>query len=445
MKRQIKNFLLTATGVILFMHCSGGPVSHSGGDDFPNMIADAGSSITRNLVQEWENPAAVEVDPSAFVQPSLPSLDPPAGGLDKRAFLAKILAGDSSWYTFDALTGSISFFSRKDTLNAFRFDTLIFKVDGIDTLVVSFTGAVISKTLPLSIDRYRYTDYDGDSLLLAGDDTSQQVLVEFIHEGILDYRKIGRYVVDAGPNGDFKNESDNRIVFAEALVTTLGDTITVVTVHDADGDGFVIDNGSAADSCLADLVSITFAENSLSLIKRSETTARMVVFPDDSLRNYAIRYQVENSFSSRTVNWTVIRSDGDSTFNPGDTVTIYRITTGAIDSLEIDTMLISALLGEDAQDSLDDALLGIYIHLKYLIGRDREVVFEYNAETPVLPGMIPHNGTVYFRTGFVDDSWIKADATLYEDEIRAEVTISDDKRYEVIWDYEGKVLSLEQH
>jgi hypothetical protein len=443
----INSIILVALCGIMFTRCSESPVSRSGGDDFPNMIADAGGAIARNLEQEWENPGAAEVDPSALAQPALPFLEPEVGGIGKRSLLAKTSVADSLWFAIDPVAGTITLFSRKDTLDAVRYDTLVTKVNGADTLIVSFAGAVVANGIPATTERYRYTDYDGDSLLYSSTAEKQQVLVVLQREGALGRVETGRYVVDAGPDGDFDLEEDNKVVFTDALVTVRGDTLSFMAVLDGDGDGFAIDNEIDSDSCLVDLSTVAFAETALAVLRRSATTARMVVFPADSQKNYAVRYAVENIFATRTVHWTVLKTDGDSTFFPGDTVNVYRITTATDDSLDIDTMRIGALLGEDGRDTLDDSLLGIYLHVKFLRGNDREVRFDYTAETPIPSGGEPSDGTVYFSTTFRDGSRIEVDGSLEETVISAEVTITTDsgeKRYAVTWDYAGEVVSVEE-
>lgn len=443
MRRLGANILLTA-GALLIAHCSVGPEERAGGDDFPNMIADAGSSITRNLDQQWENPASAVIDPATLVPASLPSLSPSAGAAGKRSLLSKTKAADSIWYAVDLPAGTISLFSRKDTLLSVKNDTLIFKVNGTDTIVVSYTGAIVTKNTPVITDRYRYTDYDGDGLLYSSAASTQQILAELVREGPDDRVQLGRIVLDAGPDGDFDTESDNRAVFAEAVVTEADDTISLVTISDADGDGFATDNG--VDSGLVNLVTIASAENPVSLLRRTGVAARMVVFPTDSFKNYAIRYQVINTFVVRTVQWNILGKNGDSTFFPGDTVDVIRSTVARDDSLDCDTMKIRALLGDNPRDSLDDAIIGIYLHLKYLRGDDREVIFEYSAETPIPSGGKPDDGTVYYKSAFRDDSWIEVEGILDGTVITADVTVfrTDAQRYTVTWDYAGKVVSFER-
>jgi hypothetical protein len=429
---------------LLIAYCGVGPVEQAGGDDFPNMIADAGGSITRNLDQQWENPASVVLDTSLLAPPSLPALTKLSGTIGKRSPLSKTVAADSIWYAVDRDAGTVTLFSRKDTLLAVKYDTLIFKVNPTDTMVVSFTGAMVGKIEPVVTERYRYTDYDGDSLLFSSAAPSQQILVEMVREGPGSRVEAGRFVLDCGPDGDFDTPADNRTVLAEKAALAGGDTVSSIVVRDADGDGYATDNGS--DSCLVDLVAVSSAEQPLSLLQRTVSAVRMVVYSGNARKSYAIRYQVVTASVARTINWTIRTKNGDSTFLPGDTVDVVRTTTARGDSLDVDTMKLRVLLGSTPGDSVDDALLGIYLHAKYLRGSDREVLFDYVAATPIAFGNKPHNGSVYYKSIFRDDSWIEVEGVLDSTRISADVTgfRTDRRRYTVTWDYTGKVVSFER-
>ena len=435
-------YLLTVLSGLLAVQCSVGPVEQAGGDDFPNMIADAGAFIARSLDQQWENPAAAGVDPSSLAQPSLPSIPTSAGPVGKRSLLDKTRAADSLWFGIDPEKGLFTLFSRKDTAYGVKYDTLVFKVSGTDTMIVSFSGAVTTKTLPV-VERYRYTDYDGDSLLYSGTTANQQIQVMLQRTGPTGRVETSRFVMDAGPDGDFATESDNRILFAEALVTDGEDTVSAVGIHDGDGDGFVLDNSYGGDSCLVDLFTVTSAATALAPLRCTTVKAKMVVFPADSTKNYAIGYEVENRFYSRTVYWTVLNRNGDSAFYTGDTVDVFRITIAEDDSLECDTMRLAAVMGENPRDSLDDSLLGIYLHVRYRRGSEREVSFDYTAQTPIPSGGTPQEGTVYYKSTLRDGAWIEVNGSIGDTGITAEVTLSGDKRYAVTWDSEGNVLTVE--
>jgi hypothetical protein len=105
---------------------------------------------------------------------------------------------------------------------------------------------------------------------------------------------------------------------------------------------------------------------------------------------------------------------------------------------------LQALLGPDPQDSLDDALIGIYLHSTFRKGAGREVVFSWNAAAPVKSGQVPHNGTVYYKSTFSDGQWLEVDGTINETAINAAVSTSGGKRYMVSWDSTGKQLSLKE-
>jgi hypothetical protein len=436
MKKHGSIFIISVVAALL-AGCTVQPVQQqAGGDDFPNMIASAGTEIAGNLNQSWENPASASSKAlSGMGQTALPDLNVgvPVG---KRLVLPKRTARDTVSFQID-LTGLISVFVTSATDSTIKRDTLIAKIRGTDTLLVALRGIVIRTRLPLTVESYRYVDFDGDSLLINPGAQKQQALAVYQRQALTGTTEMVTAVVDAGSDGDFQKEADNRFVRYSLTITLGADTLSYAEISDADGDGYLVDNGSSVDSCMVDIVT----KSHELLQPATTTTARMVVFTADSMKNYAVRYGVVNRYLGRTVTWRIVAADGDTTFYPGDTINVSRIVEPAgSDSFATDTCVLRAVLGADPRDSLDDALIGISLHTTNRSGR--ETVFRWNAATPVKSGQLPRDGTVFFRLASIDKSWIEVTGTISETSISAEVTTSGGKKYTVVWDSSGQQLSI---
>jgi hypothetical protein len=409
------------------------------------MIASAGKSISESLDQEWENPANANLNPLAPVQ----TTDIPTVSLDhtlgKKATLPKRAACDSTWYEIDLADGSLTLYARSCTDSTVRNDTLRGKVMGDDTVIIAATGSLERNGDTNSYDYYSFTDLDGDSVLFNPNADGQQVYIVYCSPFTQRGRQTLTLGVDAGPSNDFENEDDNILLFASYLITVENDTMYVLTLEDGDGDGFVYDYGASEDSLLVDVSLFSVVANPLSVQENSTVTSRIVVFPEDSTKNYAIRYGVINQFKARMVEWTLRTTDGDSSFYPGDTIYVFSATRYFDeDSVTADTLRIEAILGSNPRDSLDDLISGIYLHRKMERGNERETVFSFTAETPLGNGEEPVDGTIYFRTTTSDNSWIEVKGVLDEELITADVELSDGRKYTVVWDREGDVVTVSQ-
>ena len=423
--------------------CSVGPVEQAGGDDFPNMIASAGKTITENLDQTWENPAEASSAQLSVIDKAAQAISSIGNPLGKKSVLNKRTAcNDSTWFSLDLSNGYLTAFIRKCTDTTTKYDTIMIAVNGEDTILVSLAGASVQTVPPYSVLLYHCEDLDGDSVLYRAGGEQQLTRIVFPCQylgGRIETIDIG---YDGGSDGNFMTGDDNDILFASATVTLGGDTISFISLNDADGDGYIASGNAASDSSIVDMFIMT-GRNDLLPWTVSTTASRMVLFPEDSTKNYAIRYRVTDQFATRIIRSIIQTTNGDSTFYPGDTVEVIRSTQPLSgDSLEADTLIMQAILGEAPNDSLDDLLIGIYLHSKFQRGDDREVILDYHAQTMIPAGGKPHDGTLYFKIITRNDAWIEVNGSIDETTINADVETSGGKRYTVKWDIDGKVLSL---
>ncbi|MBN1577870.1 MAG: hypothetical protein JW913_15015 [Chitinispirillaceae bacterium] len=430
--------------VNLIPRCAVGPVENAGGDDFPNMIATAGKSIAENLGQQWENPAEASTVQLSVIDSAAQTFSSLENVLGKKSAVHKRTAcNDSTWFKLDLSNGYLAVFSRKCTDTTAKSDTIVIDVNGEDTVFVSLAGALVQTVAPYTVLHYRCEDLDGDSALYRVGAEQQQAYIVFTRQysgGRIEIIEVG---YDGGGDGNFLTEDDNAILFASATVTLGGDTISSMSVSDADGDGYIATGNAAGDSSIVDIFIQTGRSDEQPLPVSSATTSRMVIFAEDGTKNYAVRYGIADQFATRIVRWIIQTIHGDSTFYPGDTVEVIRSTQPLSgDSLDTDTLILRAILGDEPADSLDDALIGIFLHSKFLRGNDREVIFSCSLRTPLFTGQKPRDGTVHYKALYSDDTWIEANGSIDGDTISAEVTTSGGKRYAVTWDAEGTVLTV---
>lgn len=431
---------------IVITGCSTEPVGKSGGDDFPNMIASAGKSITENLDQEWENPADADLNPLEPIR----KIELPAVSLQtkpgKKAVFLEREACDSTWFAVDLASNSLALYIRSCTDSTVRNDTLLAAIAGDDTVIVAAFGSLERIDAPDLYEYYSFTDLDGDSALLNPNAEKQQVLAVYS----LPYKKDARQVlmmgVDAGPSSDFNNADDNIVLFATYTISLDDDTLYVLKLEDGDADGYILDYGASDDSVLIDATVISNVSVSLERLQSSTVTSRLVVFPADSTKNYAIRYGVTNRFITGTVMWNIETVEGNPSFYPGDSVNVRRITRYSDnDSVTADTLIVRAIMGDDPRDSLDDLLSGIYLHRRLQRGSERETVFSFEAAEPLENGKEPTDGTLYLMTTMEDESWIEVNGVIEEELITAEAELSDGREFTVVWDREGEVVTVLKH
>ncbi len=428
----------------LLTGCATDQPQTGGGDDFPNMVAAAGASIVRNLDQSWENPASAPSDPLSLLgENPLPSI--PTGILPgELPALAKQALLDSIRFFHDAVAGNTSFFIYRSTDTTVSRDTIVAKLRESDTLILLLAGEITRSIEPAVKIYYRYSDFDGDSILFDPAASRQQALGYYRRSLQGNLIESGTLAVDAGEDGKFDTEGDNRTIAASALVTVADDTVSLLEMTDADGDGFVLNRAATADSGMVDITTLAGRQNSASHLLRHWVSARVVIFHDDSAKNYAIRYGVVNWFPLQTVEWTIRTAGGDTTVYPGDMAQVHRIAhPHEGDSVEADTLAMRVLLGPDPRDSTDDAMDSIFVHSKYSRGHAREKQFSFKASSP-FRGSRPDSGLVYFKALFSDHSWIEVEGAVGFETIVADVTTDDGTRYSVTWDRDGTLISIHE-
>jgi hypothetical protein len=124
-----------------------------------------------------------------------------------------------------------------------------------------------------------------------------------------------RQRVAAGADLDFDRRADNRLLASLFTVTAGTDTLRSISLLDADGDSAVID--FSKDTNLVDLIETGYNPGDTDPAVR--ITARLVVYSNDSARNYAVRYRRAERLADGAA--SILEGLGprpDSSFRAGD-------------------------------------------------------------------------------------------------------------------------------
>lgn len=411
-----------------------------GGDDFPNILADAGSAINENMNQTWENPSVPEEDPTQVLDNATLPVESLSLEWAKGFARKKSESCDEVKISYNE-DGTITM-SHKRCKNTYtRYDTLILVVQGTDTLVQKASGTKEFTAGLIQRETYVCSDRDGDSILVNSNADLQQIDV-FLERQFTDkLSKRFLFGVDPGESNDFSIENDNRIIDMVSLTLRDNDTLSSTVLTDADGNGFVAIPMTNEDSALVDIVMKTSLLDDTKLALKTSLALRMVVFNDEN-KNYCIRYTTVKHFTGYDLSWSASAADGDSSFYSGDTIILQRvIELSDNDSIQGDTLAVTLLSGDNPRDSTDEALLAIDVHKKLKKGEGREVLFNFTADNPIFPETTDRTGTVYYKTRFENDFEIEVNGSITEDQIVAEAATSEGKTYSVTWDRDGNVLS----
>jgi hypothetical protein len=408
-----------------------------GGDDFPNSIQTIGKLISENLNNHMGNPVTeshgnIDV-PSSFTLESI------SVGVKKQGIIQG-LSCDSTSFVYNIFNSSWTVIKRSCTDSTLKLDTMIIKINGIDTSIL-YAAEAVQNLRNNKIQLIIYSDLDGDSVLTGTHVSVAQAQVLYLTaypDGRVESQKMG---VDAGVDLNFATDTDNKIIFSSVTNTWGHDTTLFCDLTDADGDKFVVNNSSNDSG----LVNIRYIQGRSDISKKS-TFARFVTFPDDSIKNYPIQYFSEDISARFNITQYIREIHGDSTFRPHDTVDFVRVQQSLLfDSLGLDSISIRGILGSAPNDSSDDGVIGINIHRLFKKGQDREITFSFTTDTPVFAGQTPGDGNVSMKIVALDQSWIQVTGVVLSTGINTEIITSKGIAYSVKWDKKGELISYDKH
>jgi len=284
---------------------------------------------------------------------------------------------------------------------------------------------------------YRYEDADGDSVVNHPTASTWRAKATF-GTAIGSYAETTVFDIDAGPDKDFDSDSDNVIYESFYLKTNGIDTLRYYVMKDADGDGAVVDAGSA-DSCLVDL---RYESRSAFLSTTTSLSIRWVVFPHDTSRSYMIRACGFETSSQATVHTTIFGTRPDSCFYAGDTAQLTVVSVRPFDGcVQTDTAYMTVKLGPVPNDSTDDSLLAAHAHATACSGSERDVTFSFASATPIGRGQKPIAGTFMYAVAYGGGESAAVQGSFDQTGIAAIYTDSQGNSLQILWDRDGAVVS----
>jgi len=421
-------YCLIAVVVLLLAQCSTGPSVAGGGDDFPNSFSALGKRVQNNIKSDWSIDTGMSSQLSK-INTSFEIKNPLTKSLQK----LQISGCDSTWVRIERNLLYISKMTCSDT--SVTVDTAILRFSQTDTSLFYYSQKVISKQLPFKVDLCSYSDLDGDSILVGANVKAAKASVIYetkIPGGI---NRFIRTDVDAGTDLNFVTAGDNKILYFSALTMLAADTLEYYEITDADQDGFVIGN---CDSSIVDYLSLT--KERIGLVNK-KVYARYCIFPSATSKNYPIRYSVSESGGGWLINTFIKTIHGDTNFYVGDTIDLVRtVELSPGDTLLSDTASIRAARFKQSDGAISHKLVGIHVHTTLKKGREREFIFNFKPETPILDGAVPDSGIIQMTVMRDNSGIIDVSGTLSGSQLSVIITDWDGTRYAVIWDKDGNVV-----
>jgi hypothetical protein len=210
-------------------------------------------------------------------------------------------------------------------------DTTVFRWDdkardsirGNETLLESRGGRLVRTPLHLEAYRYENLDSSGGFDRATFYEADLKVATGAVHHKLI--------VVKPGADGDFAAKADNQPVYFATARTRGGDTLDAFEAMDADGDGLLWGEN---DSGLVDVRHRQTDPFLRPAVKSFTQRMRAMSFRQTG-RTYPVSYsETRLDRDGRKVSFSVKgwRDGSDSTFGPGDTVTVTVRTTPSPES-----------------------------------------------------------------------------------------------------------------
>lgn len=442
---------LFALSAVIFLNCSSGdPTISGGGDEFPNTkIIGLGKILADNLsslAKSSTTTHAMNDVPDFNRSESFSIIDTVKMKLLQMPFSRVDVNRDT--IVFDTINDTLYWYATNyhgvmtfhDTL-AFIFDSTLYDTIEGNESVISAKGIVY--TNDQKYYHYHYGDGDLDQLLF---NPKAALNIANLHGNYFLPTKnlVSEWItINAGTDNNFETAGDNQIYTMSSITTVDSDTNELYFYLDADNDGISIDN--LLDSCIIDLYAMS--KNYHAPASKINMVLRIVVFPEDSLKNHIISLSSAELFASgKKAESQIIAKNGLSTFYPGDTVYWNMVTQGSpYDSVVLDTTAFEVVLGPDPVDSTDDGIMSIYSHAIYQIGDIQECYGYFRSHDPIKNGYEPDSGTIEYRISFLGNFNYTLTAYFSIQYIEAYINDVDLSKYYCQWDRKtGELLKFKK-
>ncbi|HLP41050.1 MAG TPA: hypothetical protein VK465_06050, partial [Fibrobacteria bacterium] len=310
-----------------------------GAEDFPNTLAALGGSTAGNIAAhgEWDQFASMpQLDvaqaDSLVVGPGEVGLPTAKAGASPAAkgsatIAAAVTAAETVLDLSDTATLGVGrIYFRDEGLLRVRTDTVVFlwddkardSVRGNETLLEKRGSELLKARFNLKAYRFENLDSTGGFDRAVFHEADLKAATGAVHHKAL--------VVMPGPDGDFSARADNQPVYYATARTLAGDTLDILEVTDADGDGRL---WGAGDSGLVD-ARYRLTEPALRPTVAQVTQRLKAMLFKEAGRSYPVAFsETRLDKDGRKVGFSVrgFRGGADSTFGPGDTVVVTVRTT----------------------------------------------------------------------------------------------------------------------
>ncbi len=295
------------------------------------------------------------------------------------------------------------------------------------------------------VETAEITDADGDGILNPKNPAAKaNIAFSALEKDILEKTLL---VVGPGPDANFDTEPDNVVYSASWSRTSGTDTLGYATYADADGDGAAIDNGKAS------VVDLEFYEKGASKDHPeavwSKANLRMVVkYKVDAKEVRRVRFESETKAGRKEIG-EILNQSGGRDIDMRERVDARFYTIGAagsnpLDSLDTLQVHLAMTLGADFDDKTDDSVYAIDVRTRKNSGDERLARFSFVSGKAIPSGKDPQEGALDLSVEYADGTSLTVEGDITP--TRMDVTLKDrqDKRLHVVWDRQGRGISLEK-
>ncbi|MFC1586593.1 hypothetical protein ACFL5V_13685, partial [Fibrobacterota bacterium] len=315
----------------------------------------------------------------------------------------------------------------------------------LDNLILSLKITYMRRHNGHVLEISEWMDADGDSIITPVPGRQQNLALyrkTTDPAWVLYDKLIEEILVDAGPDLDFDQEADNRIIYLKSVtLNEPADTLEFMEATTPDGEGYGYDS-SSSDSFVVDLQVYKKGSLLTPLTQSDKGFLRMLAFPSDSSKNYMLKFYGEKTWVTGASD--VLRITGnnpDSTINPADTVdVVFESYSADDDTLAFKLISFKIGLGNDPAAADDDALYAFRIMITNRFSPERYIDFTFTSDSPISADSEPVSGRIDVIWEYDSGASLTVQAVLSPDGLEAEYTDTNSGSGTIRWDKDGKLL-----
>jgi hypothetical protein len=382
-----------------------------------------------------------------LVSAAMPAVTGLSKGMAKAKMAGASIAADPVIDSSDISLGILRYIvASTDLFGCETIDTITVQATALENWV-SITG---SKTCANRSEYYSVTDADGNGIVAGPAEVNPKAhllySVIYTANDLLGHKsgmaETMLLTASAGPDNDFDTDSDNVIFEAVWNRTLNGDTLAYAEYSDADGDGIIIDNGSAS----ASVVDVAYFEKDPAFnpfVDKSSLNMRLIT-DGNSENDQVIRINGEETLISGRVNSIIVLdTTGDSTISDNEIAeaifsTVVSPATDSIISWRLSTVF-------DPVDGLANDKDNLYYELhsnwQKRFGYVRSMTYDFTTTEPVAQGADPTSGHIEMSVEYSDGRTASIVADFSQGYFTGVYTAPDGSTTTVTWDENGKVVT----